>query len=130
MNERSIRRFGRVGLAVAAWLGVLAAAGPAGAAVPQAVMHQGRLYDVDGLPVNGVLSVAFAIYDAVDAGAAIWGETHAIDFVDGYYSVELGTEMPLDDVVFDGSVRWLGVAVGTDDEMQPRAAVNSVPYAI
>lgn len=109
---------------------ILGSAAGAEAAVPTSVTHQGRLYDAVNQPINDTLMVTFSVYDAQGATTPIWTETHTITFIDGYYSVSLGATTPLDDAVFDGSVRYLGVTVGSDPEMTPRAAVRSVPYAI
>lgn len=99
------------------------------AAVPQTITHQGRLYDGDNAPVNGTLKVKFALYAEPAAVEPLWSESHEITFEEGYFSANLGTMTPFDKV-FDGSVRYLGVTVGDDPEMTPRAPVQSVPYAM
>jgi hypothetical protein len=111
--------------------GVLGLAGPAPAAgVPQTIMHQGRLYDAAGQPINTTLSVVLALYaDAVTA-TPLWTETDMVAFEDGYFSVGLGETTPFQASLFNGSVRYLGIAVGGDPEMSPRATVQSVPYAL
>ncbi|MBI4702022.1 MAG: collagen-like protein [Deltaproteobacteria bacterium] len=38
--------------------------------------------------------------------------------------------VPLQESTFDGSTRYLGISVGDDPEMTPRAIVGSVPYAL
>jgi hypothetical protein len=127
----AIRTVGRwaAASAVALWLG-MAAAG-AEAAVPETITHQGRLFDAKGLPVSATLKVVFTIYDGADAAASvIWSEELDLAFEDGYFSARLGATTPLDTKVFDGSVRYLGIRVGADPEMTPRAAVGSVPYAV
>ncbi len=105
-------------------------AGTALAAVPTTITHQGRLFDTNGAPVNDTVNVTFAIYDAVDAAIPIWSEDHSVTFDNGYFSISLGEIVPFDQTTFDGSVRYLGITVGADDEMEPRAEVASVPYAI
>src|SRR5690606_5364692 len=110
----------------------LLALGYAGDAIasPWSGVHQGRLFDDTDAPVSGTLSVTFAVYDAAVDGNLLWTETVDVDFDEGYYSVALGENAPFDDFVFDGSVRYLGVAVGNDEEMSPRAPIHSVPYAM
>lgn len=126
-----IRRWLRYLAASAALLGVGLGASAAAAAVPATISHQGRLYDAKGAPVSATLKVVFTIYDGEGAGAeAVWSEELDVAFDDGYFSARLGTATPLDTKVFDGSVRYLGIAVGADPEMAPRAAVGSVPYAL
>ncbi|MEM6996497.1 MAG: hypothetical protein AAF721_38690 [Myxococcota bacterium] len=100
--------------------------------VPGSLTHQGRLFDNFGDPITGTLDLTFTIYDAPGAGAAeLWSEVISVDFDEGYYSAELGLGEPIDvPLVFDGSTRFLGVAVEGDAEMTPRATVGSVPYAL
>ncbi len=112
-------------LACAALLGAAAAQ----ADVPSALTHQGRLYDKTGKPVTGSVSMKFALYADATTTTSLWSETHTVTFDDGYFSVELGGTTSLTGVL-DGSVRYLGVTVSDDPEMTPRAAVNSVPYAL
>jgi hypothetical protein len=128
MTLRASRRF------IAALNAALAAsllAASLAAAVPTTITHQGRLFDAQGEPVTSTLPVVFTVYDGPGAGAnVLWTETHGIGFEEGYFSVELGADKPFGAGVFDGSVRYLGVQVGNDEEMTPRAAVRSVPYAL
>lgn len=108
----------------------LLAPASASADVPTTLTHQGRLYDAAGAPVDTTLSVVFAIYDQETGGAAAWTETHDVTFSDGYFSVELGSIDALDALVLDGSEKHLGIKIGADAEMSPRAAIRSVPYAL
>ena len=106
-------------------------AGSASAAVPTTITHQGRLFDDKNAPVNKTLEVVFTLYVSEDAAAKVlWTETRSVTFDNGYFSVSLGDTTPFDATVFDGSVRYLGIKVGTDAEMTPRAATRSVPYAL
>src|SRR5689334_14285804 len=109
---------------------VTALAGPAAAAVPLTITHQGRLFNAAGQPITDTLDVVFALYDALDAPVPIWSEAHTITFDDGYFSVDLGELAPVDKPVRDGTARYLGITVGNDPEMIPRARVASVPYAL
>ncbi|WP_263429432.1 collagen-like protein [Nannocystis pusilla] len=118
------------------WLGTLLAAAwmmpleASALAVPELVTHQGRLFDANGEPISGTQDLTFRIYDAEVDGNEIWSETISIDFDEGFFSVRLGEQLALDENVFDGSTRWLGITVGADPEMTPRAAIASVPYAM
>jgi Phage Tail Collar Domain len=100
------------------------------AAVPASVGYQGRLYDQNGNPVSGTMSVIFSLYASATGGTAVWTETQSVSFADGYFAVQLGSVTTFGSTAFDGTVRYLGVKVGTDAEMTPRAAVASVPYAL
>jgi hypothetical protein len=102
-------------------------------AVPGTLTQQGRLFSSDGDPVDGEVTIIFTIYDDPDdsdEANVLWTESQDISLDDGYFSAQLGEVEELDpDDVFDGSVRYLGVTVGSDSEMSPRQAITSVPYA-
>src|SRR5690606_18153158 len=101
----------------------LLALAPVGDAVasPWSGVHQGRLFDDSDTPISGDLSVTFSVYDAAEDGQLLWTETVEVAFDEGYYSVALGENAPFDDFVFDGSVRYLAIAIEDDEEMSPRA---------
>src|SRR5262245_23469910 len=114
---------------VAVCAGLLA--GSAAADVPKTITHQGRLYTKGDAPVSATLDVVFSVYASEAPGdSPIWSEGHSITFEDGYFSAELGAQTPLDEDIFDGTVRYIGIKVGDDPEMIPRAATRSVPYAM
>jgi len=114
-------------VATAAWLTSFDASA---LAAPQVMTHQGRLFDMQGAPVTGMQDIKFTIYDLEVGGVELWSETISVDLDEGFFSAVLGQQVVLDEVVFDGSVRWLGITVGADPEMTPLAAINSVPYAM
>ena len=117
---------------VAALFGVavLHATPEAQAALPRTLTNQGRLYDPAGQPVAGALSVTFAVYESDSGGVPLWSEVQSVTFDAGYFAVELGSIVPFGTGVFDGSVRYLGIAVDGGAEMSPRAPIRSVPYAL
>jgi hypothetical protein len=101
------------------------------AEVPHTISYQGRLTD-NGIPVNGLKSVTFTIYDG--SGTPIWnsGITH-ITFSDGLFTVELGqspqTPLPLEMWPADTAMS-LGVTIETNPELSPRLHFKTVPYAM
>lgn len=103
-------------------------------AVPSLLTQQGRLFDKESSePLSGAVALAFTIYDdpsASDASNVLWTESQTVTLDEGYFSAMLGEETALDPAIFDGSVRYLGVKVGADDEMTPRQPITSVPYAL
>jgi len=109
---------------------LLGASGLTLAAAPGTVGYQGRLYDQNGNPLSGTLNVVFALYPSGTGGSAVWTETQSVTFNSGYFAVQLGAVSTFGAAVFDGTARYLGVTVGTDSEMTPRASVASVPYAL
>jgi hypothetical protein len=97
----------------------------------QLINFQGRLVNSVGQPINGSnIQVTFTIYDVTSEGTPLWSENQTIDADHGLYSVKLGIVNPIPNNLFNGSTRWLGVKVGTDSEMIPRAQITSVPYAV
>ncbi|MFA4889208.1 MAG: hypothetical protein WC628_06510 [Candidatus Omnitrophota bacterium] len=97
------------------------------AEIPHVINYQGRLTDRDGKPITGSRQVTFNIYD--DKGATIWTEIHPNILVEkGVFSVLLGSvngNLPAFDKPY-----WLGIRVGTDEEMQPRQQITAVGYAL
>ena len=121
------RRVLAMGVFLAASVGLVRGAA---AAVPMQISHQGRLFTANGEPVNDVLSVTFAIYAAEDDDEPLWSEVIALSFDEGYFSTVLDFTEEQAAKVFDGSVRYIGITVGDDQEMKPRASIGSVPYAM
>jgi hypothetical protein len=110
-------------------LSVLAVLAAAAFAVPQVINYQGELSDSSGNPVNGDVSVVFAIYNAPAGGDVLWSETQTVTVADGVFNVLLGVQNALSADVFDHGDTYLGVKVDTDAEMSPRQLLASVPYA-
>ena len=99
--------------------------------VPLTMTNQGRLFDVNDQPIEGSLNVLFSVYDSPTATVPIWSEQHDVTFDNGFYSVSLGTTAPFDTTnIFQGSLRYFGITIGTDAEMTPRSVIQSVPYAM
>lgn len=109
---------------------ILSAQGALNAAVPSTIGYQGRLYDPNNQPIDATITVTFALYSDSSGGTAVWTETQDVVFTNGYFAVKLGSVTPFTSTSFDGSTRFLGVTVGVDAEMTPRAAIASVPYAL
>lgn len=114
--------------------GILAAvgslSGATSAVVPPGITQQGRLLDSEGNPVTGEVTFTFTIYDEATEGNELWTAEQEITLDDGYFSTRLGgSGAPFPAALFNGSDRFLGVAVGSDDEMSPRQTLGSVPYA-
>ena len=109
---------------------VLAAWVAAGAGVPQMINYQGRLTSSAGAPVTATVSITFTIYDDSTAGSVKWTETQpTVVVTDGFFSVKLGSVNPLDETVFSGVGRFLGITVGADPEITPRTRITSTGYA-
>lgn len=98
--------------------------------VPQMINYQGKITKPTGALVDTTVGMTFTIYDDSTTGNVLWADTLGSVAVEkGIFSVLLGSGNPIPDSVFDGSVRYLGVKVGTDAEMTPRKEIVSVAYA-
>jgi hypothetical protein len=86
---------------------------------------QGRLTNAAGNPLSGSYSVTFRLYDVSSGGTALCGDTRSVSVENGLFSSYMsGLGCPI-----NGQQLYLGVQVGSDDEMTPRQAIYSVPYA-
>jgi hypothetical protein len=109
----------------------LALVATAEAAVPGRITEQGRLFmKGSSTPASGTVAMVFSIYGAASGGTALWTESYNVTLDDGYYSVQLGSKTAFPANLWDGSVRYIGLKVGTDDEMMPREEVAAAPYAL
>ncbi len=99
-------------------------------AVPGSLSYQGYLTDPSGSPVNGTVSVTFALYDIDVGGLEQWSELQTVEVSQGLFQVELGTDVlnPFAAGLFDLPL-WLGMAVEIDAEMSPRTPLTSVGFA-
>lgn len=99
------------------------------------IAYQGRLADAAGAPLTGTYSIIFRLYSAASGGVPLWEEQwtgpNGVSVSDGLFNVMLGSLVPVPLAVVTGNnTLWLGVTVGTDDEMAPRVQLGSVPFAV
>jgi hypothetical protein len=100
------------------------------AAVPGEINYQGVLTDAAGAPLDGTYTMAFGIYDEETFGTLEWSESHAdVTVNNGVYNVLLGSINAMDSSVFNGSDRWLEVAV-EGETMSPRQPFSATAYAL
>ena len=100
--------------------------------VPTTITFTARLLDdKSDAPISGAHVVVFALFDAETAGTSVWNETHdvTLDAGDGLVFLALGETTALDQKIFDGKPRFLQVSVD-GNVMEPRIAIDSVPYAV
>jgi len=94
--------------------------------VPQTLNYQGTLTNAAGQPFTGTRQIVFKFYNVQSGGSALWSQTMStVTVTNGRFAVVLG---PLDPAIFTGET-YIGIKVGTDNEMVPRQKLNSVPYA-
>ena len=105
----------------------------ADAAVPASVTVQGKLTDAGGVPLSsGAKNFIFKVFDASSGGTEVWpagpGENQTISSgTDGLWIGMVGAMIPLNDVVFRDTVRWLEITV--DGTTLPRVRLVTGPYA-
>lgn len=107
-------------------------AGSALAEVPQLINYQGSLATSAGQPVpDGQYLMTFVIYD--DDNAPLWtsGPT-MVQVTGGLFKYDLGSGLPFPDSLFTANnttERHLGVKIGADPEITPRARLTSTPFS-
>lgn len=109
---------------------VCLAASVASAQIPDELNHQGLLVGADGLPMQGQVTLDFALYQQLEGGDVLWSEQYQVLLVDGYYYVPLGAQQPIGAAIEQGA-RYLGVRLnGAAQELSPRQLLRSVPFAL
>jgi hypothetical protein len=120
---------GTLALAALAALAVSASAS-ATAAVPSTLGFTARLVDdKTDKALTGTHHITFELFDAETAGRSVWQEGRDVTVDAGLLFTDIGETKPLDATVFDGRKLWLEVKLD-DATMEPRIAMDSVPYAI
>lgn len=102
--------------------------------IPEIITYQGKLTDIDGIPVDESKLIKFIIYDADVDGNILWNsQFQTVPVSNGLFSISLGQTPAMDplptSIFSSGYVRYLGITVGTDDEMAPRTQLTSEAYA-
>jgi hypothetical protein len=96
--------------------------------VPKLINYQGMITDDSGNPLNGNYDIIFKIYNHIQAGNAVWEETHTdVPVTDGLFNVILGSLTTLDLTFYEEDQYWLDVTVET--EHMPRLRLISVAFA-
>jgi hypothetical protein len=90
------------------------------------LVHQGRLVDAQGNPLNGSTPIEVHLLDNTDT--SVWSEPHTVVVEGGHYAVVLGTSVALDATDVARAVEVRILVNGTP--MGPDAPLASVPRAI
>ena len=113
-----------------ALVSLVSAVSPAAAQVPGRVPFQGLLLDSGGAPINDAVDLDFALFDALANGTELWAESHpGVIVVDGVYSVDLGSSVPLGSELLSGGAAFLEIRV-SGETLVPRQQLLSVPYSL
>lgn len=103
-------------------------AGLVSAQIPKTLSYQGILTNNDGEALKGKQSVTFNFYENAEGGKSIWQESHALMITDGFFETILGSKNELN-LPFNKPY-WLGITVGSSEELTPRIQLNSAPYSL
>jgi hypothetical protein len=109
--------------------------GPAADTTPQGVAMgapgtipiQGRLTSASGSPLSGTYTVMYRLYESNDINAtAVCTDTDSVSVANGLFNGKIeGCQYDV-----TGQILWLGIKVGSDEEMTPRQIIYPVPYAL
>lgn len=119
-------------LILAAIVGFFLAASLSWGEIPQLINYQGMLTQSGGTsPVqDGQYNLTFKIYGSLSGDDSLWWEHHSnVQVTNGLFNIILGSINPISASVFDDTLRYLGIAVGSDPELSPRSRLTSVSYA-
>jgi len=98
------------------------------AQIPEIISYQGLLSDSEGNPVeNGSYDLTFRLFEAQNAGEAVWSESQSVFIINGIFNVLLGSVTDLS-IPFDRQY-WLGISVENGDELEPRIPLTSTAYS-
>nr|MBA3468983.1 hypothetical protein [Herpetosiphonaceae bacterium] len=87
--------------------------------------YQGRLLDGTA-PASGPYTLTFRLFDAASGGAQVGATlTRSVTVTDGLFTTGLDFGL----AAFDGSARWLEIAVGPTT-LAPRQPLTAAPYAL
>ncbi|MBP7963341.1 MAG: hypothetical protein KBG20_15810 [Caldilineaceae bacterium] len=116
-------------------VGALNLGAPAVGTSTSTIAYQGRLADSEGAPLTETLNMSFRLYTQANGGIAQWTEqwtgSNGVQVSDGLFNVMLGSLDPIPQNIITGNdTLFLGITVGTDDEMSPRVQLGSVPFAV
>ena len=104
---------------------------PAQAQIPRTFSYQGIIHAGGGQPIpNDDHAITISLYDIAEGGTALYSETHNTRTINGIFNIIIGTVMPMPSSLAFDKTYYLGVRVDGSNELTPRTALASVPYAI
>ncbi|MFO7676433.1 MAG: hypothetical protein R6X12_08985 [bacterium] len=97
--------------------------------IPRMLSYQGRLTDTLGVPVpDGNYQLTFRLYGVPSGGSAFWTEAQTVQVRNGLFAALPGAVTPIPSLPDTGAL-YLGLQVGTADELAPRLRMASAAYA-
>src|SRR5436190_4421711 len=103
---------------------------PVSDASSRVLNYQGVLRSSIG-PAEGMHSITIRLYDREDAASPIWEDVFNVP-VDrnGIFSIELGSQKPLPDAAMMSKAPWLGMSIGSEQELRPLSRLTASPFAL
>jgi hypothetical protein len=84
---------------------------------------QGRLENSNGIPISSTVNMTFKLYD--NQNNNLWSETLPVNVFAGEYNLVLGQSNPIG-LTVNEQVKYLGLTVEGDSEMEPRQEIAGV----
>ncbi len=102
------------------------------AQAPRTMTYQGILTDPSGgLPPDGAHTLTLNLYESASGGTAIYTEMHsAVPVVKGLFNIIIGSQTSLPTTLRFDRAYFLGVSIDNGQELSPRTALSTVPYAL
>lgn len=99
-------------------------------AVPSTIPYQGYLTGSEGTPVDGFVTMGFALYASATPGdqGPLWEEFQTVQVLEGIFSVRLGAMNSLPFGLFDEDEFYLKVTV-EGEPLEPPLRLGSTPFA-
>lgn len=101
--------------------------------ISRVLSYQGRLTDDFGRPITSNENIRFSIYrnKTASGSALLWQEVHnATPQEDGTFNVILGSKETMSNSLFDDNEElYLGITIGSSQELSPRERLATVEYA-
>ncbi|MCP4634543.1 MAG: hypothetical protein GY855_16565 [candidate division Zixibacteria bacterium] len=91
------------------------------------ISFRGYLVDSQDEPLTGEYEITFKIYSSSTNGDILWSETDLINIDNGFYSIILGQNNPIN-IPFDGDI-WFALQIENQLEMVPRYRYTPVLYS-
>lgn len=101
------------------------------AQIPRTISFQGVLADAQGnLVPDGNHQLQIVLYDQATNGNQVFVENQTIPVVKGIFNVIIGSVAAIPQSLNFDRAYFLGVRVDGGNELTPRTALTSVPYAL
>lgn len=100
------------------------------AQIPLTLNYQGFLKTADGNIVpDNTYDITFKLYDSADGGNPVFTESQTVEITGGVIDAVLGKTSLIKFPIARHPL-WLGITIGTGDELRPLIELNTVPYSL